>query len=891
MPVGTELYKRFLATFKKGMNAEAQGNYGITNKTISDPKKQALGKYQFVPLHHWKKIQDFAASKGYGTLGPKDYQAFLDNKDLQESYFEHYVQVEVFPFVEKHKDKSRDLSLDELGAYYHFEPLSALNYIKTGQDRKATAVNPDGKEYIKRYTDARKAANAKPVMDFSPAYVDKQWKTFNTQLNKLNENKENYSEELIAEKRMALQEGYQREGLLDFFNKKIEQENKATQREWLAKDRMKYKQSKKVLDFIEENTLQKLQKGETGYVEGKNTYTIAKPATSEEMAEFVKKIGPYAKYFKSVSEKGNRVYRLNIPATKEEGDNIFNAIEKTMQPLSNNENFKLYDEKGEIVGLEGGNVGLPIAGSLPLIGFGRSKTIGPAKVNWKTDSLWEAAFDTKMNSIHRPRTNQTYSGKNRALLVPIPLAPEPEVEETPAETQPPQPVNPNQPTESEVDKYIAYEKEQKAAAQTQAEREIASDFFSEMDTPPPAYDPNAKYKDNFPFADVLSQAAGIVTGLSMADDRIPYRDEQVNDDFRDYAAKLAKISERGLSPEEEGYAKRMLTEAYQGSYDRIVQASNGNRNLVLGNAGRVDFQRNQGLMDIALADAKAKNDALYKYGEAMKYINEFDASRDIANNERKYQNTIATKEAGGKIAGAAMSAFVDTIQTYQDNKPGSYNHMYESHMSKRMFGIDTTLKDDGSGTDPYTPSYEFKKQQKLIENYDKFNGYRNMYSELNAEEKSQVNKFIYDNPDNPQSVFKIMDEMKNSKAQDKPFSTAYGDLLKTGAGETAKVAIAEKAQTDNALISANAPAYNEIVPTEKPIPLQTYQSGSVTEADKINAETEKMKSEGQSVLDQSKIAKEQILETMNKTEKGLIDSEKGNQLIGKMIEEAKSFIN
>ena len=253
------------------------------------------------------------------------------------------------------------------------------------------------------------------------------------------------------------------------------------------------------------------------------------------------------------------------------------------------------------------------------------------------------------------------------------------------------------------------------------------------------YDPKM-FKQDIPYAELATSAMGIINGQKMAETELPVRDEAVSSAFMNYASELSRLSEIGLRPEDEAYAKRMLSESYSSSVEQLKAASNGNRNIVLGNLGRLDYQKQEGLMKIALADANAKNEAFYKYGEAMKYISEFDANRDVANNERKYQNAMLTKQAGGALMASGWKSLMDNIQYYKENKPGSANHAYKSYMMQKMFEVDPSIKDDGSGTVPGTLSYKKKKDADALATWEQNKELGQKYQNLSIDKQQEFAK-------------------------------------------------------------------------------------------------------------------------------------------------------
>ena len=256
-----------------------------------------------------------------------------------------------------------------------------------------------------------------------------------------------------------------------------------------------------------------------------------------------------------------------------------------------------------------------------------------------------------------------------------------------------------------------------------------------------SYDPKTQ-KSDIPFAEAAMSLVGIIKGNEMAKTPIPARDEQVSASFQNYVGELSKLSQIGLRPEEEAYAKRMLSESYQSGLEQVVHASGGNRNIVLGNLGRLDFQKQMGLINIALEDAKAKNEAMYKYGEAVKYISEFDANRDIANNERKYQDAMMTKQVGGQLAAQGWADLMNNIQYYRDNKPGSANHMLKTYLLTKQLGYNPNEKDPNS---PNHISQYKKRIDGLIQKKENAKRNISMYESLSPEKKKVMADYFQKN--------------------------------------------------------------------------------------------------------------------------------------------------
>lgn len=885
--VGGDLYKNVLSNFKKGLYYEANDNYQAVNDSIPDKDSQALGKYQFVPKYHWKKIQAYARQNNIDV--PKTYEDFLNEPVLQEEYFENYFQKEVFPFIEQNKNKTRDLSSDELAYLYHHNGKGgAQAYITSGKLPEATKYNPSGNDFMKSYKQARESQGGIAVNGFSQGYVNIKYKQFNTEVEAINKNPNKLSEELLNEKRIQTQIKYQKQGLLPYFNGIIKTEN--LQDQHINKD--KYEALKVLSAAMQDdaaitmpgsskNLPRYTQKGEKGLMalDKDRPIDVRIPVEVVEQLKDNKYFQKnYSKYLVKqkvpddytdvlFGKSDPKYYVAKIPLVNN-GSNMLNQLQNDIRTVKGNETFSIYDGKKPLSRDEDSISGF----------IGSFFNVSP-DVNNKAVINNRLMEDSKLKFDKIDLSNQTMPNA-KPYLEDIAIPDEPIDKTQPErkkETVVPTPVNPNQPTQTEMDKWIAYDKEK----EQKANDGILNDYFSDERDQIAVEDPNAKKKDNFPYADMFMQAAGTIAGLSMANQKINYRDEQVNDDFRNYTAELSKLSKMGLRPEEEAYAKRMLTEAYQGSVDRVVSASNGNRNSVLGNLGRVDQQRNEGLMNLALADAQAKNESLHKYGEAMKYINEFDARRDIANNERKYQNIVATKQAGSELAGASMSAFIDSIHNYQDNKPGSWNDAYKSHMSRRFFGVDTTLKDDGTGNTPYTASWKANNDKLLLAHNQEFNQYRSIFSELKPEDQKVINDKFRESGGDIKSTYKLIDAARNGTTKT---SSPYANLFKSepipplstqptvvlsGVNTEATPVLNNNKAPD--LISGNMPAYQPISENSSDATLNT------------------LKAEGEKNVFLMKENVNQVRDTFDKINQGVIGSEQGNTVLDQLLKNAEKM--
>lgn len=291
----------------------------------------------------------------------------------------------------------------------------------------------------------------------------------------------------------------------------------------------------------------------------------------------------------------------------------------------------------------------------------------------------------------------------------------------------------------------------------------------------PFADPEFQYekgKFEFPMDALVGLSAGII-GIEAAKEKAPQRDEQVGIGLMMYANELAQIKNMGLSPEVEGDLKMKLASAYQTGLTNIVRASNGNRNLVLGNQGQLDMARMRGIVDIAHMDLDRRDKAMAAYGEVQKYISEFNANRDIANNEREYREVEKKQLAGAALAEKGFSNLIDSLQNMRENGPGSINDRYRQYLMFHMSGINPGVKDDGSGTQPGTPSYAEKVKIASEERKTNQQKARDYVLNMDKDEQQKFDNFRKSNPKfdpkyNPNFSFTDMIESyENQKGADK----------------------------------------------------------------------------------------------------------------------------
>ena len=283
-------------------------------------------------------------------------------------------------------------------------------------------------------------------------------------------------------------------------------------------------------------------------------------------------------------------------------------------------------------------------------------------------------------------------------------------------------------------------------------------------------DPQFKYtpgKQKLPYDALMGAATGLLGAASADSVDIKYRDEQISEGLLLYAQDIAKIRKMGLTPEMEGSLKMKLQDAYQTGIDNLVSFSNGNRNLVLGNQGQLDKARMEGIVNIAAMDVDRTDKAMAAFGEVQKYISEFDSRRDIANNERKYQEDKQKQSAGMAVAQQGMSSFIDAINNAQENGPGSMNDMRRQLFQFNATGILPNAKEGEPGSKSFIEAVKVK--QKL--NTEKKRTYADWINSKTAEDQDLINNILQKNPN--------LDPTKNDNTEFKELENFYNDVSGT----------------------------------------------------------------------------------------------------------------
>jgi len=174
-------------------------------------------------------------------------------------------------------------------------------------------------------------------------------------------------------------------------------------------------------------------------------------------------------------------------------------------------------------------------------------------------------------------------------------------------------------------------------------------------------------------ADTLDYATGtgldalrLGAGLVGANKKL--QDFKVPQEWADYMNKARYFSELGLSPEE----KAMANLADQTNYGQAVQgltsASGGNAGALMGNLSRVNAGRGAYALALASKDTDLKR---ANFEQFLPILNEDIGFKKDAF-ERKYNQDLATKQAGAQLASDALSNMksrMDYAKSFGPNSP------------------------------------------------------------------------------------------------------------------------------------------------------------------------------------------------------------------------------
>lgn len=703
-------FDKFLKAFKSRLfYAESNGGeYTATNKDST-----AMGKYQFLESVWMPEIKKFAKKEGWETLAKEkgekiDKDFFLKNPMLQETFFDHYAK-DVYKNVKAlSENNKRNLDIDEIAQLYHLSPKAAKNFVSGGE------WNPSGKQtplpiYLKKGKQGMEEFGAPTIKKADTMTEEQLDGMVNRYLDKTNQIKTGgFSTEVQKQLILEVQKEAKADGMIRHINNAIGKEVDR-KREVFNEDRKLFEEFYNVMA-----NAQSLENGNIFNLANKNKVRL-KASGGSRYAHISIEDKKSQEIVKAMAEKSGgkiktRKYKdalqLNFRLTKEDPTAKF--IADNIEKYSGD---NVYSEKN------GGEIDPNALFNNPDDGllFSKDKLMDSFKPrSFKRVYVMEDS-DKGINPETIPDIEKNIEKKE------VQKQPE-KKEELPIEK------GPDQVNDTDA---VNPEPEKKLGLLNNLEELQEPDNLN--------YDKKA-FGQKIPYEAVASALLAF-KGLKDSKTPVPKRNEQVSAMVTDYLAKVGEIAKMGLPVEVEAQAKARIAAGAQLGIKNIVNASGGNRNLVLGNQGQVDVGRMNALANLAVEDAKAKNQALAVYGEGAKYIDQFNRNREVANKRLEQELALEKRRSGGELAAAGFSSLIDNIQAQRENAPGTMKHVIGSMVRQNAFGFDPEMKDDGSGSLKGTKSwYEKNVVGKIKEHNDSVSFINDNYGLLDDNKKEFVNK-------------------------------------------------------------------------------------------------------------------------------------------------------
>ena len=272
------------------------------------------------------------------------------------------------------------------------------------------------------------------------------------------------------------------------------------------------------------------------------------------------------------------------------------------------------------------------------------------------------------------------------------------------------------------------------------------------------------FKSHLPWDKIVQGAIGVALGKDMMEEKLPMRDERINNAFLSYIHEQKRISDLGMNPSDEAAAKQHLADAYQMGIENLTRNASGNRALILGNSANLDNINAHALMQLSVEDAKMKEKAFAEYGKAMEYVNSFEQNRQIANNDRKYQQALQKQAAGASVMAGAFKSMTDALDSY--NSPTSAENMYKIQNHVDMFGWSPLVNDDGNGTNWGSKSWYDKNRQDAENRYLDRDFLKNKF---NSESEEFQNDFLKKNKNlSRNEMFSELEKIYGKRQETKP---------------------------------------------------------------------------------------------------------------------------
>jgi hypothetical protein len=264
----------------------------------------------------------------------------------------------------------------------------------------------------------------------------------------------------------------------------------------------------------------------------------------------------------------------------------------------------------------------------------------------------------------------------------------------------------------------------------------------------------------------LSAALGI-KGIADSQSDIPSMEVKegtaLSESFYEHLNNLETISKKGFTPEEEAAYMKQINDGYMASVDLAVQASGGNRADVLSQAGELNANKNDSLLNLASKDAQLQRQNLDKYGKALQYKEAFTERKDIRRQTNEYnekaadfEQSIQKRQGGAALAAGSINSFVNSIRDYKETGPGSVFNKSLNYMKNK-------LESEGTGFNTETGE-NYKNKEEYLESKSKRINLGNDLKTfgLSFQEKMKNNK-----SNSSEDIDKILSKIKTTSGEDR----------------------------------------------------------------------------------------------------------------------------
>lgn len=748
MPI-SEIEKKIRAHFISNLSIGIASPESNNNYNAQNPEGSATGKYQFTSwwLNKGGKngefsIQSFAKnSEGLFSI-PEDMEAFKKDRLLQDTYFRYYAEKVLYPLAKKayQGDNPANLSIEEMGALYHYKPqkddkygnTGATKQIETGVFDEATVKGKNGAKYTNSSSLNYISKVSKSIKESGSQYISKEElidggveksitkekiiADFKRQEDIIDNNKYTTPEEKERQREVLFQNAVD-SGYVDILNENWKSENDKM-REDNIDNIKKYNDLK---DFIENDVVfdYTSTKGDVKAKFNKESTYQNADSNSTEQREALRKL--YPEIFTNSSRQfsgGDSVLFTEKLLEEFKAQHLALTGEViNITPGSAGDNK---DRVNVLGGKEGVNITVK-KGSDGGVGIISPYLLSGTKYRDKRSGSLQLGLSNLDQSTIKNKEHQIIDKEH--------------FKPTPREEKIKEKEEKQKEEKKKVDK-----KEEKT---DESNKGLTKEWFdnelalNSLDSQEFNYTPG---KRELPIDSLMGIGMAMAGNKQVDEAKIPLRTEEISNAMRNYTAELMQRSKEGLPVEVEAQMKGLIADAYQGGLLNIVSASGGNSATVLGNLGSLEQAKTKGLIGIQVADYEAKDRAFAQYGKAIEYINDFDTRRDIANHAIKYGEAKLEQKEGKALATAGMEKLMEGIKYQKENGPGSANDMYRSLLMQKMFGFDPKAKDDGTGIEVGTKSWYDAQKQIVSDKFKVKQGIFDRYQNLSPDKK-----LVFDN--------------------------------------------------------------------------------------------------------------------------------------------------